>query len=119
MRRGGRRAPSLPGLHALEGIEHPIAPADPIGGNFQSALHTIDCMRQVDGTTELKGNEIANDAGSIARSRRSAYGRTTDLLPFDRQPIMRPVLPPPPTDRHTALWLGECAIFDGIGGQLV
>src|SRR5215510_2845916 len=112
-------ATSLPGLDSFGGVKHPIAAADPIGGNFQSALYAIERMRQVDGTPELKGNEIANDAGSVAQPRRSAHRRTTDLLPFDRQPIMRPVLPPPPTDRHTPLCVGECPIFDGIGGQLV
>jgi len=50
---------------------------------------------------------------------RRGYKVGAGLLPFDEESIMRSILSPPPSNRHSTAPVGQCAILCSVGGQFV
>src|SRR3974377_2370667 len=68
-------------------------------------------QRRTQPPPKLKENKFANYVRPIARLTGSQNRRTTGLLPFDDESIMRSILYPSPLNRHSSAPVGECAIL--------
>src|SRR5262249_57229550 len=78
-------------------------------------------MRLLAGCPQSKKKPIPFRKAIVALSglERRGYKVGASLLPFDEESIMRSILSPPPSNRHSTAPVGQCAILCSVGGQFV